>query len=517
MKLDAAPWSGQAAAQGGKAGRVDRHRAVDGLQLRRLLHAHPRTRRRRARAFELGPGRPSGCCSTPSPPGATPVSMREQVQVHVPYARFQSAMFDRDTLIIATTRSAASRAARALRKAIRPAARRLRRPTGLCVQVCPTGIDIRKGLQYECIGAPACIDACDAMMAKIGQPAGTVRYDTLNGMEQGLTAAQRLRRALRPRVLVYGVVLLAITLGGGEHRAALALQRSTWCATAARWRASSTTAGWRTSTARGDERHRSPQRYVARRGGITIASAPPLPAQARWWWWRCACRRRPGAAANAHRLPRRPAGRERAPGASWRRSRPSSFPLSGGPGSSIPADAHQRVARGGRIPVAVGAARVQRPGVPGAAAAYLHRALGRAGRIVFAASVRSSARRASRPSIPDVAVHVEEAEGIGREAAHRRSEGKKPSCVGSARPPTAASAASASKTLATRARKRVVAAVVLAVRAGAAGVFPFGLGGQPVVPAFHAAQPARQGLGVVPGHVDDRVLVALREAGVAPG
>ncbi|WP_395694698.1 FixG Ig-like domain-containing protein, partial [Piscinibacter sp.] len=156
-------------------------------------------------------------------------------------------------------------------------------------QVCPTGIDIRKGLQYECIGCAACIDACDAMMAKIGQPAGLVRYDTLNGMEQGLTAAQRLRRVLRPRVLVYGVVLLAITL---VVAASIAL-RSPFKVDVVRDR--STLArivddGWVENVYRLQVMNatESPQRYVVRAEGlpgITIASAPPLelgPAQARW-------------------------------------------------------------------------------------------------------------------------------------------------------------------------------------------------------------------------------------------
>jgi cytochrome c oxidase accessory protein FixG len=82
----------------------------------------------------------------------------------------------------------------------------------LCVQVCPTGIDIRKGLQYECIGCGACIDVCDDVMDKVGYPRGLIRYTTQNGLAQGWSRAQMLRRALRPRVLVYGGILAAITL-----------------------------------------------------------------------------------------------------------------------------------------------------------------------------------------------------------------------------------------------------------------------------------------------------------------
>jgi len=78
------------------------------------------------------------------------------------------------------------------------------------VHVCPTGIDIRDGLQYECIGCAACIDVCNGVMDKMGTPQGLIRYDTENGLEQRFTAAQRWRRVLRPRVLIYGAVLLAI-------------------------------------------------------------------------------------------------------------------------------------------------------------------------------------------------------------------------------------------------------------------------------------------------------------------
>jgi polyferredoxin len=80
------------------------------------------------------------------------------------------------------------------------------------VQVCPTGIDIRNGLQMECIGCAACIDACDGVMDKMGYARGLIRYATLNGLEQGLSKAQMWRRALRPRVLVYGALLLAVSV-----------------------------------------------------------------------------------------------------------------------------------------------------------------------------------------------------------------------------------------------------------------------------------------------------------------
>ncbi|MES1194884.1 MAG: 4Fe-4S dicluster domain-containing protein, partial [Opitutus sp.] len=70
-----------------------------------------------------------------------------------------------------------------------------------CVQVCPTGIDIRQGLQMECIGCAACIDACDEVMAKVHRPAGLIRYDSFAGFGGGIT------RWVRPRTLLYGVLL----------------------------------------------------------------------------------------------------------------------------------------------------------------------------------------------------------------------------------------------------------------------------------------------------------------------
>ena len=81
----------------------------------------------------------------------------------------------------------------------------------ICVQVCPTGIDIRNGLQYECIACGACIDACDEVMDKVGYPRGLIRYSSQTGLEQGWGRDRVLQRALRPRVLVYGALLLAIS------------------------------------------------------------------------------------------------------------------------------------------------------------------------------------------------------------------------------------------------------------------------------------------------------------------
>ncbi len=81
---------------------------------------------------------------------------------------------------------------------------------GLCVQVCPTGIDIRKGLQYECIGCAACIDACNYVMARTGLPQGLIRYSTTTALREKLDSRQMWRRVFRPRVLIYSGALLAI-------------------------------------------------------------------------------------------------------------------------------------------------------------------------------------------------------------------------------------------------------------------------------------------------------------------
>jgi len=135
--------------------------------------------------------------------------MREQVCKYMcPYARFQSAMFDRDTMIITYDDARGEPRGSRSRKAD-PAQLGLGHciDCTLCVQVCPTGIDIRKGLQYECIGCAACIDVCDGVMDKMNYPRGLIRYSTENGMAQGWTRHQMFRRVLRPRVLIYTLIL----------------------------------------------------------------------------------------------------------------------------------------------------------------------------------------------------------------------------------------------------------------------------------------------------------------------
>jgi cytochrome c oxidase accessory protein FixG len=140
--------------------------------------------------------------------------MREQVCKYMcPYARFQSAMFDKDTLIV-TYDEARGEPRGSRSKKADPKALNLGSCVDctLCVQVCPTGIDIRKGLQYECISCAACIDVCDTVMDKMGYPRGLIRYSTENAMANGWTRSQLLRRVFRPRVLVYTAILSAVTI-----------------------------------------------------------------------------------------------------------------------------------------------------------------------------------------------------------------------------------------------------------------------------------------------------------------
>lgn len=137
--------------------------------------------------------------------------LREQVCKYMcPYARFQGVMFDKDTWVI-TYDPARGEPRGAKSKKGSAEGRGDCVDCSLCVQVCPTGIDIRDGQQYECIGCAACIDACDQVMQKVGSPKGLIRYDTLNGMENGWSRAQLWRRVFRPRVILYSVILLAVT------------------------------------------------------------------------------------------------------------------------------------------------------------------------------------------------------------------------------------------------------------------------------------------------------------------
>ena len=137
--------------------------------------------------------------------------MREQVCKYMcPYARFQSAMFDRNTLIISYDPGRGEPRGRRSRS-VDPKQAGLGDciDCTLCVQVCPTGIDIRNGLQYECIACAACIDACDAVMDEMRYPRGLIRYSTEEAMEGGRSGV------LRPRILLYGAALTALCVAFG--------------------------------------------------------------------------------------------------------------------------------------------------------------------------------------------------------------------------------------------------------------------------------------------------------------
>ncbi|MBY0454608.1 MAG: cytochrome c oxidase accessory protein CcoG [Burkholderiaceae bacterium] len=138
--------------------------------------------------------------------------LREQVCKYMcPYARFQSAMFDKDTLIVSydgvrgETRGPRNKTVDYKAKGLGDCI-----DCTLCVQVCPVGIDIRNGLQYECIGCGLCVDACNTVMDKMHYPRGLVRFSTQHAVSKGWTKSEIVRRVFRPRVLVYTSILVAL-------------------------------------------------------------------------------------------------------------------------------------------------------------------------------------------------------------------------------------------------------------------------------------------------------------------
>lgn len=125
--------------------------------------------------------------------------------VACPYGRLQSVMLDRDSLIITYDEKRGE-------PRDKPGGRRAADAgdcidCGLCVTTCPTGIDIRKGLQLECVACTQCIDACDTVMDKINKPRGLIRYSSQRSVEEGGA------RLLRPRVIFYPLILLAVAAG----------------------------------------------------------------------------------------------------------------------------------------------------------------------------------------------------------------------------------------------------------------------------------------------------------------
>jgi cytochrome c oxidase accessory protein FixG len=141
--------------------------------------------------------------------------MREQVCKYMcPYARFQSAMFDHDTLIVTyDTERGEPRGPRSKKVELATSNLGACVDCTLCVQVCPTGIDIRNGLQYECIGCGACADVCDTVMDKMGYARGLVRFSTQNAMTNKWTSREMWQRLMRPRIQIYTMILSAIVIG----------------------------------------------------------------------------------------------------------------------------------------------------------------------------------------------------------------------------------------------------------------------------------------------------------------
>ncbi len=135
--------------------------------------------------------------------------MREQVCKYMcPYARFQSVMFDSDTLTVTYDNSRGEpRGSRSKKTDYVAAGLGTCIDCNVCVQVCPTGIDIRDGLQYECIGCAACIDGCDQIMDKMGYPRGLIRYTTENVVKGQYPDSNILKHVLRPRTLIYTVLI----------------------------------------------------------------------------------------------------------------------------------------------------------------------------------------------------------------------------------------------------------------------------------------------------------------------
>ncbi len=208
---------------------------MDRLHLRRLLQAI-RSLGASALALQLGPWEWFWSLFYGLATYGNAGFLREQVCKYMcPYARFQGAMFDRHTLIIGydSQRGEPRGKHREQGRKTDLAAAGLGHciDCGLCVQVCPTGIDIRNGLQYECIGCAACVDVCDTVMDKMQYPRGLVRYDTLDGFTHSAPTATPLQslpqkltqklpqtppqtllqHLLRPRVLVYAAGLLLIS------------------------------------------------------------------------------------------------------------------------------------------------------------------------------------------------------------------------------------------------------------------------------------------------------------------
>ncbi|QTH70505.1 cytochrome c oxidase accessory protein CcoG [Pseudoalteromonas xiamenensis] len=135
--------------------------------------------------------------------------MREIMCLHMcPYSRFQSAMFDKDTFTVSYDASRGeNRGPRGRKQNPKELGLGDCIDCNLCVQVCPTGIDIRNGLQYECINCGACIDACDGVMDKMNYPRGLISYTT----ERNLESHSEKTKAVRPKLIGYVILLVVLS------------------------------------------------------------------------------------------------------------------------------------------------------------------------------------------------------------------------------------------------------------------------------------------------------------------
>lgn len=146
--------------------------------------------------------------------------LREQVCKYMcPYARFQAVMFDPDTLVI-TYDAERGEPRGAKRKNAAAGSLGDCVDCGICVQVCPTGIDIRKGLQYECVGCGACIDGCDEVMGKLGLPKGLIRYTSEDALAKHYDKKSLIKHIFRPRIALYTAILVMICLASAWSLAA---------------------------------------------------------------------------------------------------------------------------------------------------------------------------------------------------------------------------------------------------------------------------------------------------------
>jgi cytochrome c oxidase accessory protein FixG len=139
--------------------------------------------------------------------------MREQVCKYMcPYARFQSVMVDKDTFLVTyDTVRGELRGSRSKSENHRASGLGDCVDCSICVQVCPTGIDIRDGLQYMCIGCGACIDACNQVMDKMDYPKGLIRYTSERAMLERSSQEKAIRQIFRPRILFYTAVIVILS------------------------------------------------------------------------------------------------------------------------------------------------------------------------------------------------------------------------------------------------------------------------------------------------------------------